>query len=195
MKKVFFVVAIILPSFLLSQIQISESIISFQKSYKSLFGKESGIISMEYFKSYAYEAIDTVYQFKISIFNKKFEESSTSVGSAIGSGGSLALGLSKSYSLNKESKSLELDKAAFSEYFNFVNKIFVLSGNPNNSGKKLYTFEKNGLVFGAQFDDSKGAELNYFIEIEGVIYPLPKVDFIEIVTKMKNIYKHWNKLS
>lgn len=194
MKNTFFVMAIILPSLLMAQIQISESIISFQKSYKSLFGKESGIISMEYFKSYAYEAIDTVYQFKISIFNKKFEESSTSVGSAIGSGGILALGLSKSYSLNKESKSLELDKAAFSEYFNFVNKIFVLSGNPNNSGKKLYTYEKNGLVFGAQFDDSKGAELNYFIEIEGVIYPLPKVDFIEIVTKMKNIYKHWNNV-
>lgn len=194
MKNTFFVMAIILPSLLMAQIQISESIISFQKSYKSLFGKESGIISMDYFKSYTFEATDTVYQFKISIFNKKFEESSASVGSAIGSGGSLALGLSKSYSLNKESKSLELDKAAFSEYFNFVNKIFVLSGNPNNSGKKLYTFEKNGLVFGAQFDDSKGAELNYFIEIEGVIYPLPKVDFIDIVTKMKNIYKHWNNV-
>ena len=149
---------------------------------------------MDYFKSYTYEATDTVYQFKISIFNKKLEEAGSSSGAAITSGGTLALGLSKSYALNKESKSLELDKAAYSEYFNFVNKIFVLSGSPNNTGKKLYTFEKNGLVLGAQFDDSKGAELNYFIEIEGVIYPLPKADFIEIVTKMKNIYKHWNKL-
>lgn len=69
-----------------------------------------------------------------------------------------------------------------------------MSGNPNNTGKKLYTFEKSGLVFGAQFDDSKGAELSYYIEIEGVIYPLPKEDFIEIVTKMKNIYKRWTNL-
>ncbi|MBK7219793.1 MAG: hypothetical protein IPH94_00195 [Saprospiraceae bacterium] len=159
-----------------------------------MFGKESGIITMDYFKSYTYEATDTVYQFKISIFNKKLEEAGSSSGAAITSGGTLALGLSKSYALNKESKSLVLDKAAYSEYFNNVNKIFVLSGNPNNTGKKLYAFEKNSLVFGAQFDDSKGAELNYFIEIEGVIYPLPKADFIEIVTKMKHIYKHWNNL-
>ncbi len=194
MRKTSILILLILPFCTNAQIQISESIISFQKSYKSMFGKESGIITMDYFKSYTYEATDTVYQFKISIFNKKLEEAGSSSGTAITSRGTLALGLSKSYALNKESKSLELDKATYSEYFNFVNKIFVLSGSPNNTGKKLYTFEKNGLVFGAQFDDSKGAELSYFIEIEGVIYPLPKVDFIEIVTKMKHIYKHWNSL-
>ena len=37
-------------------------------------------------------------------------------------------------------------------------------------------------------------KLIYFIETEGVIYPPPKVNFIKIVTKMKNIYKHWSKL-
>lgn len=40
----------------------------------------------------------------------------------------------------------------------------------------------------------QGVMLIPFIEIESVIYPLPKPDFIEIVTKMKNIYKHWNML-
>lgn len=40
----------------------------------------------------------------------------------------------------------------------------------------------------------KGVKHSFFIEIVGAIYPLPKVDFIEIVTKMKHIYKHWNKL-
>lgn len=176
-----------------SQISVNQSIISFQKKYAPLFGKESGIVAMDFFKTYTYGQSDTIYKFKLTIVNKKIEETGGSVGTAISSGGFLALGLTNSYTINKENKSIELSQSEFSTFFENVNKVFVLSGNPNNKGKSIYTYEKNGLIFGAQFDEKKEEELSYFLELDGAIYPLPKLDFIEIVTKMKNIYKMWNQ--
>ncbi|MBK8700465.1 MAG: hypothetical protein IPN29_13410 [Saprospiraceae bacterium] len=186
-------ILIFFPLCVNAQIQVKESIVSFQKKYNPLFSKESGLVTMDFYKEYTFGLIDTSFKFKISIMNRQIEESGGSTGVALGTGGNFAFGLSNSYTINKENRSLELNKEEFMDFYSSINKIFVISGVPQNKGKMMFTYEESGLIFGAQFDDSKTEQNSYYLAIEGAIYPLPKLDFIEIVTKIRAINAFWTK--
>jgi hypothetical protein len=174
--------------------QVMESVSSLTKQYRPLFGTKASTISVDFLKNYQVGSKDTSYLLVMSVGNQSSEAVGYSVGATVFDMFS-AVSVSNQYAIKKTAGKVSMDRVAFLEVYDCINKVFKFTAtraNYVNNGKNaLCTCGIDGVMFGGEHDGGSAAPSFYFRVGDDATFSMNQAEFSEIMRVMNDAKRQW----
>lgn len=177
----------------LSSQNISESLLNYEDSYYTLFGKESGTISIDLIKGYSIGEVDTSYNVIISVANKEIVQEGFSLGTTILNSNNTFFSATN-YAISKDIDQLILNYEEFIQFYECISSVFTYVGTKDVTGKYstniIASCGVNNLVVGGELlpKNSFDKPLLFYFKIgKRATYEMNKTQFISIIKALKDI--------
>lgn len=191
MKKLHILALLCLPFLCISQ-NITENLMSLNKTYKVWLGKEQSTLSINFVKNYTIGAKDTTYNLIIDIAKLKVIEEGYSLGASFYSDGGFGSGWQDNYKYDRAKSKCVLNASDFQELYSGMRKVYSFTSKQKMENKYANTvasFQIKNISFSGEYNSGVS---NFFFQVgEKSTFKMTQEQFKEIVKHIRSVKSIW----